>query len=133
MPTLTQCITHLAPVPVIMPALFISCDPSVYIIKSSGFKDCRHALNFVFALFLFPVPPVAFKHFSRLRKRCSSYGSEPSIGSEYSTSFAHFWASLSIRDEAAFVYACFVFKRKGWRASNLCSRRAACLQRYSRV
>lgn len=115
----TQCITHLALVSVIMPALFISCDPSVYITRSSGFKDCNYALNFAFTLSLFPVPPVASRHFSRPPKRCSSHGSEPSIGSEYFTSFAHFLASLSIRDGVIVVYACFVFKRKGWRASNL--------------
>lgn len=92
----TQCITHPAPVPVTMPALSISYDPSVYITMSSGFKDCSHALNFVLALSLFLVPLLASRHFSRLPKRCLSHGSETSVGSEYSTSSAHFWASLSI-------------------------------------
>lgn len=40
---------------------------------SSGFKDCSHALNFVFARFLFLVLPVAFKHFSCLSKKYSSH------------------------------------------------------------
>lgn len=125
----TQCITYPVSISIIMPALSISYNLFVYITMSSEFKDCNHALNFVFTLSLFPILPITSRHFSCPPKRCFSHSLKLSIGFEYFLSFAHFWSSLFMEDGIAVVYAFFVFKRKRWRVSNLCNWRTVSSQK----